>query len=232
MQASVGGAASRPSVGVSHAPMKRARSPPPSPGSQSSQGPIESCPAPSIMEQSALQNMFKAQVHNIVTTSTGAERVAGDVQVEGGVADGAPHKSQDDHDEWELSRSSGDEHGWSPRSATSQDEMPHTSGSKAELAPDSVAPGPCLRSPLKRLARRPDDPPLLHSGAEWWEQYAWDQTAHWRDDLPDEPSEPMLHESVCSGTLCELFGVKATSMLQSTGGIFCLRQWVGSLWFP
>jgi hypothetical protein len=48
--------------------------------------------------------------------------------------------------------------------------------------------------------------PRALPGTEWYMGPLWGSVQHMRNKMPDNPVRPMVHESMCSGTLMELFG--------------------------
>lgn len=71
--------------------------------------------------------------------------------------------------------------------------------------------------PYSRTAEQPPTIP----GCEWWQAPLWTAHEGQRIKLPARPLRPIRYESLCSGTLGELVGSKATSHPHQPGPPIC-----------
>ena len=91
-----------------------------------------------------------------------------------------------------------------PVPGPSEDDGAQAAGDVPGMERPGVQPGPTVAP-----AGLPEGLPEIRSGMEWWVRPLWEVARGPRSKLPARPRRAFRYESICSGTLGELFGFQA-----------------------
>ena len=96
--------------------------------------------------------------------------------------------------------------GWwrDARAGPPEDDGAQAAGDVPGMEWPGVQPGPTVAP-----AGLPEGLPETRSGMEWWVRPLWEVARGPRSKLPARPRRAFRYESICSGTLGELFGFQA-----------------------